>query len=157
MIISIAAVAENGVIGNAGRLVWRNPEDIERYKRITLGKTIIMGRKTWESIPEKFRPLPGRRNVVITRDPHYPVPEGVERFSSLDDALAAHATEDIIINGGAEIYRAAMPAVDRLEITHIHQSFDGDTSFPQIDPAIWNETAREDRDGFSFVTYERIR
>jgi dihydrofolate reductase len=156
MITSIAAISTNGVIGQDNRLPWRIPEDVARYKQLTMGKTIIMGRKTWESIPEKYRPLPGRKNVVITRNASYQVPEGVEIFHTLEEALHAHAGDEVIINGGAEIYAQAMPVVNRLEITEVHQTIEGDTKFPDIDPAIWKETAREDHEGFSFVTYERV-
>lgn len=156
MITSIAAVSTNGIIGQDNRLPWRIPEDVARYKQLTMGKTIVMGRKTWESIPEKYRPLPGRKNVVITRNASYQVPEGVEIFHTLEEALSAHASEEIIINGGAEIYAQAMPAVNRLEITEVHQTIEGDTKFPDINSAIWKETAREDHEGFSFVTYERV-
>lgn len=155
MITSVAAISANGKIGNKGTIPWHIPEDMARYKQLTMGKVIIMGRKTWESIPEKYRPLPGRKNVVITRQPDYAIPEGVEVFGSLDDALKAHTQEDIIINGGGEIYRESMSIVDRLEITHIHRDIDGDTSFPVIDPNIWKETNREDHDDYSFVTYDR--
>lgn len=155
MLTIVAAISRNGIIGQNGRLPWRIPEDMERYKRLTMGKTLIMGRKTWESIPEKFRPLPGRKNVVITRQTNYLVPPGVGIFPSLDEALHACANEEIIINGGAEIYAQAMPHVQTLEITHVHQTVEGDTHFPPIDPSIWREVSREDYPEFSFVTYTR--
>lgn len=156
MVTLVAAVARNGCIGKDGALPWRIPEDMQRYRRITMGKVVVMGRKTWESIPAKFRPLPGRTNVVVTRNPDYPLPDGVERAASLEAALAAHAGEDVIVNGGGEIYAGAMPGADALDITHVDRHVDGgDAFFPTIDPTIWRETCREDHDGFAFVTYRR--
>ena len=156
MVTIVAAVAKNGCIGRDGALPWRIPEDLKRYKAVTMGKVVIMGRKTWESIPERHRPLPGRTNVVVTRRADYALPAGVERVGSLADALAAHAGEEVIINGGAEIYRGAMAHADKLDITHVEQVVDGDTFFPTIDPVLWRETWREAHDGFAFVTYERV-
>lgn len=151
----IAAVAENGCIGKDGTLPWRIPEDLKRFKELTTGHAVVMGRKTWESIPEAFRPLPGRRNVVVTRRADYPLPDGVLRAASLEEAVAS-AGNDAFVIGGAEIYRAAMPLARRLEITHVRRTVDGDAFFPPIDPAVWKESGRDDRDGFSFVTYERV-
>lgn len=156
MVTIVAAVARNGCIGKDGALPWRIPEDLKRYRAITMGKVLVMGRKTWESIPAKFRPLPGRTNVVITRQADYPLPDGVERAPSLGTALAAHASDDVVVNGGAEIYAQAMDRADALDVTHVHRDVDGDAFFPSIDPARWRETWREDHDGFSFVTYERV-
>lgn len=155
MITLVAAVARNGCIGRGGALPWRIPEDMQRYRRITMGKVVVMGRKTWESIPAKFRPLPGRTNVVVTRNPDYPVPDGVERAPSLEAALAAHVDDEVVINGGGEIYGRAMPRADALDITHVDRDVDGDAFFPPIDPVVWRETWREDHDGFAFVTYRR--
>lgn len=156
MVTLVAAVARNGCIGKGGELPWRIPEDLQRYRRITMGKVVIMGRKTWESIPEKFRPLPGRTNVVVTRQASYPLPAGVERAPSLEAALAAHTNDEVIINGGGEIYARAMPLADALDVTHVDGDVDGDTFFPPIDPAVWRETWREEHDGFAFATYRRI-
>ena len=155
MVTLVAAVARNGCIGKDGALPWRIPEDMRHYKDVTMGKVVVMGRKTWESIPAKYRPLPGRTNVVVTRQAAYPLPDGVERFGSLDAALAAHAGDDVVINGGAEIYRGAIDRADRLDITHVARDVDGDTFFPAIDPAVWKASRREDHGGFAFVLYER--
>ena len=156
MITIVAAVARNGCIGKDGAVPWRIPEDMQRYRAITMGKVVVMGRKTWESIPEKYRPLAGRTNVVVTRQDEYPLPPGVERFAALAAALAAHAADDVVVNGGAEIYAQAMDRADALDVTHVHRDVDGDTFFPTIDPARWRVSWREDHDGFSFVTYERV-
>jgi dihydrofolate reductase len=155
MVTIMAAVARNGCIGKDGRLPWRIPEDMKRYRAITMGKVVVMGRKTWESIPEKFRPLSGRTNVVVTRQGGYPLPVGVERVDSLDVALALHADDDVVINGGGAIYGQAMDRADRLDLTHVERDVDGDTFFPAIDPAVWKVVWREEHDGFAFVTYER--
>lgn len=155
MITIIAAVSKNGMIGRDGKLPWHIPEDLKHFKELTLGKVVLMGRKTWESIPEKFRPLPGRTNVVVTRQTGYTAPPGVEVFSSLDDALTAHATDAVLVIGGAEVYRQAMPLAGRLEITHVDSEVEGDTMFPPIDQDVWKEKTREDHDGFSFVRYEK--
>ena len=151
----IAAVAENNVIGVKGGLPWNIPEDMKRFKDLTMGKTVLMGQNTWESLPERYRPLPGRKNVVVSLLPDYPVPEGVEMFNSLDDAFAAHPDEEVMVMGGAMIYKQTLPMADKLYITHVHRSVDGDVTFPAIDLTIWKEMSREDRDGFSFVTYAR--
>lgn len=162
MITIIAALARNNVIGKQGKLPWVLPEDLKRFKALTTGHIVIMGRKTWESIPEKFRPLPGRTNVVISHQADYSVPPGVFMFSSIEDAFGAqipcpqpttHCTRFII--GGGEIYRQAIDRADALEITHVDQIIGGDVFFPKIDPAIWREVAREPHEGFYFVRYER--
>jgi dihydrofolate reductase len=155
MVTIVAAVARNGCIGKDGRVPWHLPEDMRRYRTVTMGKVIVMGRKTWESIPEKFRPLAGRTNVVVTRRAEYPLPAGVERQASLAAALAAHAGDDVVINGGGDLYAQAMPHADVLDLTHVDRDVDGDTFFPPIDPAVWTPTWREQHDGFAFVTYRR--
>lgn len=157
MITLIAAVAANRTIGKDGQLVWRNKEDMARFKELTTGKVVIMGRKTWESIPPKFRPLPDRKNVVVTRNAEYPVPEGVERVASLDEAFSRYEGRgrDIMIIGGAEIYATAIGRADYLELTEVAAELDGDTFFPEVDEAIWKEAARIEKEGFDFVTYRR--
>lgn len=156
MLSIICAVADNHCIGKNNTLLWNIPEDMKHFRDLTSGKTVIMGRNTWFSLPEKFRPLPNRKNVVLTFNPDDKFPDGVESYSLLEDAVAAHANEpEAIVMGGAMIYKAAMPIAQRLYITHVHQSPDGDVFFPEIDPTIWKETAREDHEGFSFVTYDR--
>lgn len=157
MLTLIAAVAKNGCIGKNGTLPWRIPEDLKHFRELTVGKTVVMGRKTWESIPEKFRPLPDRTNVVVTRQVGYPVPTGVETYPSVDEALTWHADDDVMIIGGADIYGQTIEKADRLEITEVDQTVDGDAFFPPIEGKDWKETARQPHADFSFVTYERIR
>ncbi|MFA6547538.1 MAG: dihydrofolate reductase [Candidatus Magasanikbacteria bacterium] len=152
----IAAVAENNCIGKNNKIPWNIPEDFQYFKKMTLGKTCIMGQATFESIISYIgKPLPGRQNVVVTLDKNYSAPEGVRVFYSLDDAFEKLKDEDVFICGGASIYRQTIDRVDTLYITQVHQSPDGDTFFPEIDKNIWQETAREDHEGFSFVTYKK--
>jgi dihydrofolate reductase len=143
----IAAVAENGVIGESGAMPWRLSTDLRRFKALTLGKPVVMGRRTFESIG---KPLPGRANFVVSRRQGYR-PEGVTVAASLDAALAgarAAASEagldEVFVIGGGEIYAAAMPHADRLHITHVAARPAGDTLFPAIDPTVWTSVSRED-------------
>ena len=155
MLTLIAGIAQNNCIGKNGTLPWHIPEDLKHFKEITTNKTVVMGRKTWESLPEKFRPLPNRKNVVITRQTDYPVPVSVLTFSSTTDAFTQLSTEDIFIIGGAEIYKQTIDQADALEITHIDQTVDGDVFFPEINLGVWKEVSRENHDGFAFVRYEK--
>jgi len=165
-IVLIAAVADNGVIGAQGAIPWRQKSDIQRFKALTIGKPIVMGRKTFISFPR--RPLPGRTNIVVTRDDAFRAP-GAVVTTALTEALAIARGEalrrsaaEIAVIGGAEIYAQAMPLADRLEITEVHASPPGDTVFPAIDLAQWQEMARErhpvgpdDNAAYSYVTYRR--
>jgi dihydrofolate reductase len=165
-IVLIAAVAENGVIGADGAMPWRLKSDMARLKAMTMGKPIVMGRKTFESFPR--RPLPGRTNIVVTRDVAYRAAGAVVTTSFADaeatatgDALRRFATEIAII-GGAGIYAQWMDRADRLEITEVHARPDGDTHFPAIEPKDWEEVARVrnpagpgDSADFSYVTFRR--
>ena len=164
-IVLIVAVAENGVIGASGAIPWRLKTDQQRLKAITLNKPVVMGRKTFESLR---RPLPGRTNIVVTRDPGYRAPGAVVTTSfeaayavALGDALRRFATEIAII-GGAGIYAQWMDAADRLDVTEVHARPDGVTRFAAIDPAKWEEATRamnsagpDDSADFSYVTYRR--
>jgi len=155
----IAAVAKNRVIGAGNALPWRLPEDLKRFKALTLGHPVIMGRKTWESLG---RPLPGRTNIVVSRSAGFSA-AGAMRAGSLDEALAAAAathSDEVFVIGGADIYRQALPRAQRLQLTEIDLDFAGDVHFPPADPARWRETAREAHHAeanfdYAFVTYER--
>ena len=155
----IVAVAKNGIIGTGGTMPWHITEDFAHFKAVTIGHSVVMGRKTYESIG---RPLPRRRNIVITRNAELAI-EGCEMASSLEGALAMCAgEEEVFVIGGGEIYRQAMPLADKLYITHVGVEVEGDTRFPEIDPTIWREVSREEFDQgkefdhpFSFVDYER--
>ena len=153
----ILARASNGVIGAGNAIPWHLPEDMARFKRLTMGHPVIMGRKTWDSLPPRFRPLPGRRNVVVTRQAAWQA-EGALRAASLAEAvhLCEPATEAWVI-GGAEIYAAALPRAAAAEVTEIEQPFVGDALAPAFGPA-WRETARESHRSanglpYSFVSY----
>jgi len=162
MIIAlVVAMAENRVIGKAGGLPWHIPGDLKLFKKTTMGKPIIMGRKTWESLG---RALPGRTNIVISRDPAYSA-EGAEVAGDLDQALgvaAALADEEIMVIGGAEIYRLALPKADRLYLTEVALKPDGDAFFPDFDKAAWRETSREafpaegEAPAYTLRVYDRI-
>ncbi|MBE5530116.1 dihydrofolate reductase [Laribacter hongkongensis] len=154
----IAARARNGVIGLDNRMPWHLPEDLAYFKRVTLGKPVVMGRKTFESIG---RPLPGRLNIVVTRNPGWQA-AGVQVAHSLDAALAlaaAAAPEEIMLIGGAELYRQALPQADVLYLTEIDAEFAGDAFFPEVDLARWRidreEAGQRDSDGlrWRFVRY----
>lgn len=149
----LAAVGENGVIGRGGGLPWQLPGDLPHVKRTTFGHVVVMGRRTYDSIG---KPLPGRTTIVVTRDPEWAV-AGVTACQDFDAALrvAAQIDPSVFVLGGAEIYRLAMAYADRLLISEVPQSPDGDTYFPEIDPAMWVETDRDPRDGFDVVTYRR--
>jgi dihydrofolate reductase len=156
----VAAVARNGVIGSDGGLPWHLPADLKHFKAVTLGHPMIMGRRTFESIG---RVLPGRRTIVVTRDPAWSAPPGVTVARSVDEAIEVAATgpepetgdRAIMVVGGGEIYRQTLHRADRLEITHVEADVAGDTSFPTIDPALWRVSSREDADGYAFVSYVR--
>lgn len=153
----IAAVAKNGVIGKDNRLLWQLPGDLKRFKQLTLGHAVIMGRKTWESLPERFRPLPGRVNIVVTRDKTYRA-DGATIAHSLADAIAAAGEATPFVIGGGTLYAEALPLAERLELTELHADYDGDTHFPALDPKRWREAAREPQQtesdpSYDFVTY----
>ena len=164
-IVLIAALAENRVVGIDNRLPWHLPEDLKYFKRITTGKAIIMGRKTYESIG---RPLPNRTNIVISRNSDFRA-EGVKVVASLDAAInlatdvnASNGVQEVMIIGGASIYEAALPEAERLYITHVHAEVEGDAYFPAVNFKLWSEVTREDHEasdnnpyGYSFVVYDK--
>lgn len=157
IIILHLACAANGVIGADGKLPWHLPADLKRFKAHTMGKPMIMGRRTFESFPA---PLPGRRHIVLTRDPRWRA-EGAEVARDAEAALALAAAPEVAIIGGAEIFALFLPRADRIELTEVHAALEGDTVVPGFDPAAWHESAREDhaaeagRPAFSFVTLHR--
>ena len=156
----IVAVADNGVIGNRGALPWRIPEDMRRFKALTMGKPVIMGRKTWDSLPKK--PLPGRLNIVMTRDPSFRA-EGAQVVRSFSEAVAAAEQDsptDAVVIGGEAVFAAALPLASRIELTEVAASPEGDTFMPVFDRSLWRETARNGPHTtgevrYSFVTLER--
>jgi len=156
----VAAVARRGVIGRDSGIPWRLPEDMRRFRTLTMGHPVVMGRRTWESLPDQFRPLPGRGNVVVTRNSDWSA-QGADRAGSIEDALRLLEGEaTVFVIGGGEIYAAALPSADELLLTEIDAEIEGDTYFPDWDPDDFEEVARErhvssDGVGYSFVTYER--
>jgi dihydrofolate reductase len=137
----VVAVSQNGIIGSNGRLPWRLSADLKKFKAITMGKPIVMGRKTWDSLPRK--PLPGRQNIVITRNPDFHA-EGGEVAASAEAALAAaRGAEEICVIGGGEIYGIFLPVANRIYLTEVAVKVDGDTSFPQLVLETWREVLRE--------------
>lgn len=150
----VAAVGRNRVIGVEGGLPWKIPEDLARFKEMTMGHALVMGRATFESIG---RPLPGRSNIVLTRNPgwsHY----GVDAAGSFQEAvgIAADRGQDVFVAGGADVYRQALEIAHSMELTEVDASPDGDTWFPEVDWSSWEETGRIEHPGFDFVTYRRV-
>ncbi len=166
-VVLVAAVGANGVIGKQGTLPWRLKSDLAHFKRLTIGKPVIMGRKTFESIGEALK---DRTNIVLTRDFSLVAPDAV-LATSIEAAFALaridadkRGVNEVMVIGGSDIFEAFMPVADRLEITEVHTSPKGDSYFPTIDPAAWRETRREvgkrgphDEADFTFLTYERVR
>jgi dihydrofolate reductase len=163
MLVLLAAVAANDVIGRDGDLAWRNSEDLRHVKSMTMGNVLLMGRRTFDSIG---RPLPGRRTVVLTRQPGWShdgvvVAHTVEDAVLAADRVAANLGNEtggragVFVFGGAELYVQLIDRADAMEITEVHADVDGDVTFPRIDPDVWRETAREERDGFAWVSYRR--
>jgi dihydrofolate reductase len=156
----VAALARGGVIGRDNSIPWRLPEDIARFKEITMGHPVVMGRRTWDSIPARFRPLPGRRNIVVTRNRKW-YGDGAERVGSLEEAFdLASDGDEVFVIGGAQIYAAALPFADELLLTEIDAEIEGDTLFPPIDGTVFQEVGREphvpdDGPPFAFVRYVR--
>ena len=156
MITLVLAMAENGVIGRDGTIPWRISEDLKRFKALTVGKTVMMGRKTWDSLPRK--PLPDRVNLVVTRQKDWQA-DGAVRVSSLAEAQGLAGEGNLMVIGGAEIYRAALSRADRIELTLVHDDFVGDAVF-DFDRRAWREIAREEHtseDGlaYSYITLVR--
>lgn len=161
-IVLIAAVARNRVVGDGQAMPWHLPEDLKHFRERTRGSPVVMGRKTWDSLPPRFRPLPGRRNLVLTRQAGWQA-EGAERVATLAQALALPSpTGQIYVIGGAQVWAEALPLADELVLTEIDRDFVGTVHFPALDPARFAEVTREPHQaaapndfGFAFVTYRR--
>ncbi|MGZ5804827.1 MAG: dihydrofolate reductase [Xanthobacteraceae bacterium] len=167
-VVLVVAVAENGVIGSNGALPWRLKSDMAFFKSVTMNRPLLMGRKTWDSLPRK--PLPGRTNVVLTRDASFAA-TGALVATSLEAALAAargdalrRGVDEIAVIGGSDIFALTMPLADRIEFTRVHASPKGDTTFPELPAAMWREAARRDFPAgpnddarFTILTYERVK
>lgn len=160
MISIIVAVSEDWGIGRDNELLWHIPEDLKRFKKMTLGNAVIMGKKTWESLPK--RPLPGRKNIVLTDNPHECIDCSITAYS-IEDALSkCEKGEEIFIIGGGSIYRQFMPITDRLYVTHVHKKAVADIYFPEIDPAQWDAIEKEEHNvrageliPYTYIIYNR--
>ncbi len=160
MISIIVAVSEDWGIGRNNELLWHIPEDMKRFKKMTLGNAVIMGKKTWESLPK--RPLPGRKNIVLTDKSDECIDGSITAYS-IEDALSkCEKGEEIFIIGGGSIYRQFMPIADRLYITHVHKKATADIYFPEIDPAKWDATEKEEHPAssselipYTYIVYNR--
>ena len=156
----VAAVARNGAIGKNSQLLWQEPQDQRHFRATTLGHPVVMGRKTWDSLPARFRPLPGRQNVVVTRNPtlHF---AGAQQAASLQDALQLLAgTAQVFVIGGAQLYAQALPHADEMVLTEVDADLDGDVFFPAWAPEDWTAISRDAHTAangtpFAFVTYRR--
>lgn len=162
MISIIVAVSDDWGIGKDNELLWRLPDDMKRFKRLTTGNAIVMGKKTWESLPR--RPLPDRRNIVLTDDPLETIENSVTAYSIEDALTKCEGEKEIFIIGGGSIYRQFISLADRLYITHVHKTGPADVYFPEIDLSIWEAVEKEEyvTDGadqipYSYVIYERIK
>ncbi|HLP74598.1 MAG TPA: dihydrofolate reductase, partial [Bacteroidales bacterium] len=159
MISIIVAVSDDWGIGRNNDLLWNIPEDLKRFKKLTIGKMVIMGKKTWESLPRK--PLPGRTNVVITDVPGEKIEDAVMAYSIQDAAAICNDGNEAFIIGGGSIYRQFMPLADRLYITHVHKSAQADIYFPEIDKTIWKVVhkeeypATENTPAYTYIIYEK--
>ena len=156
MVALVVAHSANRVIGRDGGLPWRLPGDLKRFRALTTGQTVVMGRRTYESLPDAFRPLPDRRNVVLTADPGYRA-EGAEVVGDLDAALAAPC----FVIGGGDVYAQALPRAQRVYATELEADVDGDTFFPPLAPEEWrcverSERTVEDGHAYTFATYDRV-
>nr|AIA16678.1 Dihydrofolate reductase [uncultured bacterium] len=154
IILGPVAIAKNGIIGGDNDLPWYFPEDLKHFKEITLGQTVLMGRKTFDSIIKRLgKPLPGRVNVVITRQENFIVPPGVLVFHSIDQALDALKDTEVYVIGGAQIFSATADRAEKMYITHIHNEYKGDVYFPKIDWNKWEKIEEQPHEEYTFATY----
>jgi dihydrofolate reductase len=155
--IIVAAMDQDNLIGSGGEIPWHYPEDLKHFREVTEGYPVVMGRKTYFSLPEGFRPLPDRDNIVLSRS-DIDLPERVEKAESLEDAweLAGKYSDTVYIIGGAGVYAQTLDEADEMVLTFIHDSFEGDTYFPDWNEENWEEIDREDTEELSFVTYRRV-
>jgi dihydrofolate reductase len=159
LILGPAAVAQNRVIGSHNTLPWYIPEDLKHFKQITMGKTVLMGKNTYDSIINRLgKPLPGRKSVVVSRQTDFKPPEDVLIFHDLPSALEGlKDLDEVWVIGGGQIYSQLIDKADKLVLTEVHKEVDGDVLFPEWNKNEWRETSREDHPEFSFVEYERIK
>ena len=154
-IIIIAAVAKNGVIGKDGKIPWHIKKDFQHFKELTSGYPVIMGRKTWESLPDNAKPLPGRENIVLTFNKDYNPPGTIIKYSFEDALEHCKDKKKAFICGGASVYKIGLKVADRLELTRVNKDYDGDTYFPEVDWNEWDLVKEENHEDYSFVSYAR--
>jgi len=153
-LILIAAMSENNIIGDKGKIPWKIPEDLKRFRELTLNHPVIMGRKTYDSLSEKNKPLPNRKNIILSKSLEYK--EGIYVARTIEEALELTEEKDSYVIGGREIYKAFLPYVNMMEITKVHKHYEGDTSFPEIDWDEWKLIKRENKTeevSYSFLSY----
>lgn len=160
-LVIIVAKSQNGVIGRQGGLPWHIPGDLRRFRELTIGQTVIMGRKTYESLPDAVRPLPGRTNIIVSRDPAY-YSEGALVASSLRVAMKIAVGDPVFVIGGEQIYQLALPLADKILLTLVHREIQGDCYFPELDTTWelvdgWNHRYFEQGIEYTYLTYERRR
>lgn len=156
IILGPVATAENWVIGGDNDLPWYLPDDLKHFKEITLGKTVLMGRKTYDSIIKRLgKPLPGRTNVVVTRQIDFKAPPEVKIFHSIPESFDALQPDDVYVIGGAEIFKQALPLAQKLIMTHVHGNYPGDAYFPKIDFTEWNKIFDDPHEKYTFAEYEK--
>ncbi|MDY6779066.1 MAG: dihydrofolate reductase [Halobacteria archaeon] len=173
--VIIVAMTDEGVIGKDGEIPWHYPEDMEHFRETTWGYPVLMGRVTYESLPDDYRPLPGRKNIVLTTDEGYEADETVDSLdenqndedvventsvdfvNSFEEAweVASEASEKVFVAGGSAVYEQTIDGADRMVVTEVHESYDGDAAFPEYDGSEWREVRRDDRGEISFVEYLR--
>lgn len=158
MLNIIVAIAKNNVIGKKNELPWYIPEDLKHFKKITDGKAVLMGSKTFESIINRLgKPLPNRTSIVISSNPEYKVPEGVLLYNNLEKAIGDFKDKEIFIIGGASIYKQTIDKAEKLYVTEVDKEIEGDAFFPQIEIAKWDRTSVDRHEGFTFIEYGRAR
>ena len=156
-VVHVVAVDQQHCIGRDNQMAWHIPADFKHFREITQGGVVVMGRKTFESIVSIIgKPLPDRTNIILTRQADYRAPDGVFVYTSLDKILEDFKDKELWSIGGGEIYKETLPYADKLFLTEVHQAVPGDAFFPEFDKNSWHETEREDKDGYSFVTYQKI-
>lgn len=154
IILGPVAIAKNGIIGGDNDLPWYFPEDLKNFKKLTSGKTVLMGRKTYDSIVKRLgKPLPDRVNVVITRQENFAALPGVLIFHDIDQALDALKDTDVYVIGGAQIFAATLPKAEKMFITHIHDEYKGDVYFPEVDYGQWEKVEEQPHEHFTYATY----
>lgn len=154
IILGPVAIAKNSIIGGDNDLPWYLPEDLKHFKEITMGRTVLMGRKTYDSIVKRLgKPLPGRTNVVITRQENFVAPPSVLIFHDIDQALDALQHDDVYVIGGSQIFAATLLRAEKMYITHVHNEYKGDVYFPDVDWSQWQKIEEEPHDEYTFATY----